>query len=234
MAVRAVDGVSFEVRRGEVFGLLGPNRAGKTTLIKMLLSLCRPSSGVALRLGLPVDRRETLGRVGYIHENQAFPRHLTARELLGFYGALSGVSSAKLSALAPSLLERVGLADRSREPIARFSKGMAQRLALAQALLTDPELLVLDEPNEGLDLEGRRLVAETILERRASGRSTLLVSHVPGEAGRVCDRAAVIARGRLRFLGTLAELTEGGGKTLEDALATLYRESGDPVAAPHS
>src|SRR5262245_6611695 len=147
--LRAVAGVSLHVRPGEVFGLLGPNRSGKTTLVKLLLSLARPTSGRVRRLGRPASHRATLARVGYVHENQAFPRYLTAAALLEYYGALSLMEAARARQRAGELLELVGLADRSREPISRFSKGMVQRLGLAQALLNEPDLLVLDEPAEG-------------------------------------------------------------------------------------
>lgn len=220
--LRAVDGVSFSLRPGEVFGLLGPNRAGKTTLVKILLSLCRASGGGAYRWGRSASDRSTLARVGYVHENPAFPRYLHADELLRFYGALGGLSAARVDAVAPALLESVGLADRAREPISRFSKGMAQRLAVAQALLNDPDLLVLDEPNEGLDLEGRRMMADLVRERRGRGKSVLIVSHILPDAEALCDRVGVLKGGRLAFLGTVGELTGGGASSLEDALAGLY------------
>ena len=138
--------MSFSINPGEVFGLLGPNRAGKTTLVKVLLSLCRPTQGRVNRLGRPAADRDTLSRVGYVHENHAFPGHLTATRLLEFYGSLTLVPCEDLGRRISVLLERVGLADRARESIARFSKGMVQRLGLAQALLNEPDLLVLDEP----------------------------------------------------------------------------------------
>jgi ABC-2 type transport system ATP-binding protein len=134
--LRAVDGVSFQVEAGEVFGLLGPNRAGKTTLIKLLLALCQPTSGKVLRFGQPSQDRDTLRRVGYIHENQAFPRYLTARSLLEYYGALGLLSEQVVKERVPRLLERVGLSDRADEAISRFSKGMIQRLGVAQAQRT--------------------------------------------------------------------------------------------------
>ncbi len=199
--LRAVERVSFRVEPGEVVGLLGPNRAGKTTLVKILLTLCRPSAGRVSRLGRPADDRRTLARVGYVHERPAFPRHLSADDLLAYYGALSSLPSAEVRRRIPALLERVGLADRAREPIVRFSKGMTQRLALAQALINDPELLVLDEPAEGLDLPGRELVAGVIAEHRRRGRSVLLVSHALADAERSCDRIAVLVGGRLAHWG---------------------------------
>ena len=167
--VRALDGVSLSIAEGEVFGLIGPNRAGKTTLVKILLSICRPTAGRFWRLGKHGKDRGTLARVGYVHESQAFPRYLTARSLLEYYGALSWQPAATVRRRAGELLDRVGLADRSREPIGRFSKGMLQRLALAQAMINDPELLVLDEPSEGMDLAARRLLQSVIRERQAQG-----------------------------------------------------------------
>jgi ABC-2 type transport system ATP-binding protein len=224
--VHAVTDVSFRIEAGEVFGLLGPNRAGKTTLIKLLLSLCRPTGGKVLRLGEPLSRHDTLSRVGYMHENQAFPRYLTARRLLEYYGALTLTPEADIKKRAPRLLDRVGLSDRSREPISRFSKGMVQRLGLAQALINDPDLLVLDEPSEGLDLSGRQLVREIVRELKAAGKTVLLVSHVLSEVERLCDRVAVLVGGRLVHLGSLAELLRdsktGAARPLEQALRGLY------------
>jgi ABC-2 type transport system ATP-binding protein len=193
---------------GEVIGLVGPNRAGKTTLAKILLSLCSPSAGRAFRFGKPLTDRSTLARVGYVHENPAFPRYLNARELLHYYGALSLLPESLVRTRAGQLLERVGLADRTREPIARFSKGMVQRLALAQALLNDPELLVLDEPAEGLDLAGRRLLHAIVRDWRTRGRTVLLVSHALAEIEELCDRIIVLAAGRVVRDGSIAALKQ--------------------------
>jgi ABC-2 type transport system ATP-binding protein len=225
--VQALRGVSFGIERGEVFGVVGPNRAGKTTLVKILLGLCHPSGGRVTRLGLPLSERSTLARVGYMHENQAFPRYLTAAALLEYYGDMSWVRPAVLRRRGPALLERVGLADRTREPISRFSKGMIQRLALAQALLAEPELLVLDEPMEGLDLNGRVLLREVVSEQRRAGKSVLLVSHALDEVGQVCDRLAVLVEGRLAYHGSVASLLRdpktGRERSLEEALRQIYR-----------
>lgn len=222
--VLAVRDVSLRIKPGEVLGLLGPNRAGKTTLVKLLLSLCRPTSGEVRRLGAPASDRRTLDRVGYVHENHAFPRYLSAAELLRYYGALSLVPCEALQTRVPQLLERVGLADRSREPIARFSKGMVQRLGIAQALLNEPRLLVLDEPTEGLDLAGRQMLREVVREVRARGGSVLLVTHVLAEAEHLCDRVAVLVKGQVVHTGPLDELLKSGNKTrsLEKALQELY------------
>jgi ABC-2 type transport system ATP-binding protein len=216
------------VPAGRVLGLLGPNRAGKTTLVKILLSLVHPTAGSITRLGAPLGDRGTLARVGYMHENHAFPRYLSAAELLAFYGSLSGVSSELLDSRIGPLLERVGLADRKNEPIARFSKGMVQRLGLAQALLNDPDLLILDEPTEGLDLFGRQLLRAVVRERRDAGKTVLLVSHVLSEIQELCDTVAVLVAGKVVFEGTLPELLRdpksGAPRHLETALQHLYQQ----------
>jgi ABC-2 type transport system ATP-binding protein len=223
----AVEHVTFRIEPGEVFGLLGPNRAGKTTLVKVLLSLCQPTAGRAMRFQRPLADRQTLTRVGYVHENPAFPRYLSAPALLEYFGALALLPESLVRSRAGELLERVGLADRGQEPIATFSKGMIQRLALAQALINDPELLVLDEPSEGLDLEGRRLVREVIAERRGRNLTVLLVTHVLGEIEQICDRLGVLVGGRLVYIGSAAELARdpktGAACPLEQALDRLYQ-----------
>ena len=225
--VPALRGVSFGIERGEVLGLVGPNRAGKSTLVKILLGLCHPSAGRVLRLGRPLADRSTLARVGFMHENQAFPRYLTAAALLEFYGDMSWVPPPTLKHRVTALLDRVGLADRARDPIARFSKGMIQRLALAQALLGDPDLLVLDEPMEGLDLNARLLLREIVAEQRRAGKSVLIVSHALDEVAQVCDRVAVLVEGRLAHHGPVASLLgdpdTGRERSLERALRAVYR-----------
>ncbi len=225
--IQALRGVSLGIEAGEVIGLLGPNRAGKTTLLKILLGLCHPSSGRVFRLGRPIAQRSTLARVGYMHENQAFPRYLTATSLLEFCGQMSLVPAPILRSRIPLLLERVGLRDRAREPIARFSKGMVQRLALAQSLIAEPDLLVLDEPMEGLDLGARQLLQEVIEEQRYAGKAVLVVSHALGEVFQVCNRLAVLVEGRLAYLGGLTDLLRDPKtaemRTIEAALGTIYR-----------
>jgi ABC-2 type transport system ATP-binding protein len=224
--LRALDQVSLRLEAGEVVALLGPNRAGKTTLLKILLSLCRPTAGRAWRFGQSVAARTTLARVGYVHDNQAFPRYLTAAGLLTYYGALTLVPFEEVQRRVPILLERVGLADRAAEPIERFSKGMIQRLGVAQALVNDPDLLVLDEPSEGLDLGGRQLVRDLLVDMRRRGKTVLLVSHLLTEVQRVSDRVAVLVGGRLVHVGPLTGLTcdpgTGGSRPLELALQQLY------------
>jgi len=225
--VEALRGVSFRIEPGEAVALLGPNRAGKTTLLKILLGLCRPTAGRVFRLGRPHSERSSLARVGYMHENQAFPRYLSAAALLDYYGALSGISHAVLRTRVPALLEQLRLTDRAREPISHYSKGMVQRLALAHSMLADPELLVLDEPMEGLDLSARSLLQEIVTQQRHAGKSVLVVSHNLGEVAQVCDRLAVLVEGRLAYLGPLDSLlrdpSTGRQRPLEAALAPIYR-----------
>ncbi len=223
-SVQAVEDVSFRIEAGEVFGLLGPNRAGKTTLVKLLLSLCQPTSGTATRFGKPLSDRSTLAAVGYVHENHAFPRYLSAVALLEYYGALSLVPYETLRVRIPQLLKRVGLDDRSNEPIARFSKGMVQRLGIAQALINEPQLLVLDEPTEGLDLHGRHLLRDVVAEVRDRKGSVLLVSHVLNEVAALCDHVGVVVNSRLVYNGSMAALLQSPPRTLEQALQELYRK----------
>jgi len=230
--IRALNGVTLSVKTGEVFGIVGPNRAGKTTLVKVLLSMCRPTSGRVRRLGAPLWDRSTLARVGYVHESQAFPVYLSATQLLEYYGALTCVPGALARRRGTALLERFGLSDRAHEPIRRFSKGMLQRLALAQALINEPELLVLDEPSEGMDLVARRLLDDVLSERKAQGHSAILISHALDEVERRCDRVAVIRAGRAAFVGPVADLAreEAGPHSeftgsLESAIAPYYEEA---------
>jgi ABC-2 type transport system ATP-binding protein len=223
---RALSDVSFQVQQGDVFGLVGPNRAGKTTLLKVLLSLCRPTAGAVKRLGQPLSDRRTLARVGFVYEHQAFPKYHTASGILEFYGAMALIPDAELRRRVPRLLEKVGLSDRARESLASYSKGMIARLALAQALINEPELLVLDEPAEGLDLDGRRLFREAIMDQRQAGKTTLLVSHVVGDVESLCNRLAVLVQGRLAYTGPVSGLTKdsaGSDRPLVKALQDLYR-----------
>jgi ABC-2 type transport system ATP-binding protein len=184
------------------------------------------TSGSVTRFGQPLSVRGTLGKIGYVHEHHAFPRYLTAAAVLEYYGALSLIPYETLRDRVPQLLQRVGLADRAREPIARFSKGMIQRLGMAQALINEPNLLVLDEPTEGLDLDGRHLLRDVVREVRARKGSVLLVSHVLSEVQHLCDRVGVIVNSRLVHVGTLDGLHKDPSKTslrtLEEALLDLY------------
>jgi len=227
--ITALDRVNLVVPWGEVFGLIGPNRAGKTTLVKILLSIAHPTDGRIMRLECPWSDRSTLAQIGYVHENPSFPRYLSAWQVVEGYGRLSGVSGKQLRERTGALLQQVGLADRGRERIARFSKGMLQRLALAQALVNDPKLLVLDEPSEGMDLPARRLLHQIIRDRRDSGASVILVSHALDDVERLCDRVAVLCGGRLVSEGRVEELAGAADANrehaLENAVGPLYEEA---------
>ncbi len=227
----ALDEISLSIAWGEVVGLIGPNRAGKTTLVKTLLSICLPTSGRIMRMENPISDRGTLARVGYVHENPAFPRYLNARQVVEGYGRMTGLRPREIRSRAEELLHRVGLADRLEERIANFSKGMLQRLALAQALVNDPRLLVLDEPAEGMDLPARRLLDDVIEERRNAGHTVILVSHSLADVRRLCDRIAVLRAGRMAYLGTVTglagqELAGDDDSPLESAVEALYAGTG--------
>ncbi len=224
-SVQALRGVNLTIPTGSIYGLIGPNRAGKTTLMKLLLSIVHPSRGMVKRLGAPVTDRSTLAQIGYVHDSQAFPTYLTARSLLEYYGALSGVCSVARRLAIAARLDEVGLSDRSSEPIATYSKGMLQRLALAQALINDPELLVLDEPAEGMDLLARQLLHDVLTERHQQGRTAILVSHSLADIQRVCDHVAVLKYGEVAFAGRMDELLgreHNGSADLEEILKPIY------------
>ena len=219
----ALRDLSLAIQPGWRLGLLGPNRAGKTTLLKILLGVTRATEGTVTRFGKPARRRANLGRIGYVHENHAFPKYLSATEVMQYYGTLSGVPPNVLRTRVPDLLERVGLADRAREPIGRFSKGMTQRLGLAQALVNDPDLLALDEPTEGLDFEGRRAIRGIVEELRAANKTIILVSHILSEIDQLCDHLAVLREGRALYIGPKDALLQG--RPFEVALEELYTQA---------
>ncbi len=193
----AVADLSLSVQRGEVFGFLGPNGAGKTTSLKMLLGLIEPSAGSGALLGRPIGDRRTRARVGFLPEHFRFQDWLTGRELLRFHGRLYGLSGRALEAKADELLARVDLLDSADRPIAGYSKGMTQRVGLAQALLNDPDIVFLDEPTSGMDPLGRLLVRDVIRELRARGTSVFLNSHLLGEVEATCDRVVFVKQGRI-------------------------------------
>jgi ABC-2 type transport system ATP-binding protein len=202
----ALKGLTLRVDRGEIFGLLGPNGAGKTTLIKILLGIVRKSAGTASLLGRPAGDRQSRLRVGYLPENLRIATHHNARSAMELYGRLSGLSRSQILGKRDFLLESVGLADRSKESIKRFSKGMLQRLGLAQALLHDPELLILDEPTDGLDPLGRSQVRTLLSQLKSQGKTVFLNSHILQEVELICDRVAILDRGELKAVGTVAEI----------------------------
>jgi ABC-2 type transport system ATP-binding protein len=196
-ATVAVADLSLRVGAGEIFGFLGPNGAGKTTSIKMLLALVAPTSGAGHVMGAPIGDRAARSRIGFLPEHFRFHDTLTARELLRFHGRLYGVRGVELDARIDRLLTRVDLVDAADRPLRGYSKGMAQRVGLAQALLNEPRLVFLDEPTSGLDPLGRLLVRSIIDELRADGVTVFLNSHLLGEVEATCDRVAFVKRGRI-------------------------------------
>ncbi len=205
----AVADLSLAVGRGEVFGFLGPNGAGKTTSLKLLLGLVAPTAGTGRVLGAPLGQRDVRARIGFLPEHFRFHDCLTPRELLELHGRLLGLKAPALAARSGALLARVGLEDAADRPLRAFSKGMLQRIGLAQALLGDPELVFLDEPTSGLDPLGRVLVRELIEELRASGTTVFLNSHLLGEVEATCDRVAFVKRGRVVHELALADVQSG-------------------------
>ena len=204
----AVADLSLHVGAGEIFGFLGPNGAGKTTSIKMLLALVEPTSGSGHVLGAPLGDRAARARIGFLPEHFRFHDTLTATELLRFHGRLHGLSGVLLEARIDRLLTRVDLVDAADRPLRGYSKGMVQRVGLAQALLNEPQLVILDEPTSGLDPLGRLLVRSIIDELRADGVALFLNSHLLGEVEATCDRVAFVKRGRIVAERSLSSPTE--------------------------
>jgi len=205
--VRALDGVAMQVGRGEIFGLLGPNGAGKSTLVKIMTSIVRPTTARGTILGAPVGHRPTLARVGYLPEHHRFPPYLTGRQCVEFFGAMCLLRRAARKARAAALLETVGMAAWADRRIGTYSKGMQQRTGLAAALVNDPELVILDEPTDGVDPVGRREIRDVLLRMRDEGRTVFLNSHLLGEVELVSDRVAVMLKGRVEAQGSMQELT---------------------------
>ncbi len=204
--VTALRGVTFSVDRGEIFGLLGPNGAGKTTLVKVLLGIVRRYQGTARLMGFRAGDRRGRRRVGYLPENLTVPGHHTALSAMMLYGQLSGLSRREVRAKRMRLLELVGLQDRARDSVKKYSKGMRQRLGVAQVLLHDPEVIFLDEPTDGLDPVGRADVRKLLKQLSDEGRTVFLNSHLLQEVEMVCDRVAILHLGDLKRTGTVAEL----------------------------
>ena len=202
----AIRGIDLDVRRGEIYGLLGPNGAGKTTTIKLVLGLLRPDAGSIELLGRPATDPRSHAGLGYLPEHPYFYTYLTAREFLDFYARLQGVPASDRRDCVERSLQRVGLADRADSPLRKFSKGMTQRLGLAQAIQHDPDLVILDEPMSGLDPIGRREVRDLIVELKEAGKTVFFSSHILQDAEMICDRVVILESGRVRSVGPLREL----------------------------
>ncbi len=239
--IRALDGVSLRVEPGSLFGLLGPNGAGKTTAVKILLGLTHPTAGRAGLLGLPASDPRSRRRAGYLPEGHRFPGYLTAHETLRVFGRMSGMERPVLARRIPALLARVRLTEWADVRVRKFSKGMTQRLGLAAALVHDPEVLLLDEPTDGVDPVGRRQIRDLLREEASRGRAILLNSHLLSEVELTCDRVAVLRQGKVAAEGTIDELTRatGGGRPgsppkvyklvasgVDDALLEAFRATG--------
>ena len=213
-AVRALRDVSFSVEPGTVFGFLGPNGAGKTTAIHVLLGFLQPTAGTATLLGQPVSEKIARERLGYLAENPDTYLFLTGRELLTMTGRLFRLRGAELAKRVDRLLEEVGLSAAADRRIASYSRGMRQRICMAQSLVNDPDLLILDEPTGGLDPLGRLEIRRLIADRRAAGKTVFFSSHELSEVELVCDQVAILVRGRLAAQGKTSELV-GSNESLE-------------------
>ena len=206
--VRALDGVAMQVRRGEIFGLLGPNGAGKSTLVKIMTTIVRPTTARGTILGAPIGHRPALARVGYLPEHHRFPQYLTGRQCVEFFGAMSLMRRPERKARAAAMLEVVGMGAWADRRVGTYSKGMQQRTGLAAALVNDPELVILDEPTDGVDPVGRREIRDVLIRMRDEGRTVFLNSHLLGEVEQVSDRVAIMLKGRVERQGSMAELTQ--------------------------
>jgi ABC-2 type transport system ATP-binding protein len=199
--------LSLTVEEGEVFGYLGPNGAGKTTTLKLLMGLMFPTAGSARILGMPVDDPRVKAQIGFLPEQPYFYDYLTARELLEYYAQLSGIESRQCGPRAMAVLERVRLSDVAGVQLRKFSKGMLQRVGIAQAILHDPKVVFLDEPMSGLDPVGRREVRDLIGSLKQEGKTVFFSTHILSDAEALCDRVAILHKGELRGVGVIADLT---------------------------
>ncbi len=228
--VEAVRGISFEVRQNEIFGFLGPNGAGKTTTIKMVLGLIFPTRGSATIFGRPIGDRRAREKMGFLPENPYLYQYLTGGELMDLCARLVGVPSHERRKAIGDLLERVGLGYASDLQVRKFSKGMLQRLGIAQSLLGDPDLLILDEPMTGLDPIGRKEVRDLLLDQKRRGKTLFFSSHILSDVEMLCDRVAIVHRGELAAYGTLDELLRPEARHVEVELANVTEATRDVLS----
>jgi ABC-2 type transport system ATP-binding protein len=228
---RSLDRLTLQVHENEVFGFLGPNGAGKTTTLKLLMHLIFPTSGKARILGRPVADAAMRRHIGYLPEHPYFYDYLTARELLDYFARFFGYQAAERRRRVARFLERVGLAEAANVQLRKFSKGMLQRVGLAQAILHDPQVIFLDEPMSGLDPVGRREVRDLILELKKEGRTVFFSTHILSDAETLCDRVAVLARGRMRGIGHLENLLPAKVQAVE-IIFTMPDGAAPPAALP--
>lgn len=223
--VEAVRDISFTVQPGEVFGFLGPNGAGKTTTIKMCMGLIRPSGGAVRLFGEPVDSLRVRARIGYLPEQPYFYDYLKPHEILDFYGRIFGIDRGERRRRIGELLDRVGLAEARGRTLRKFSKGMLQRIGIAQALINDPDLVVLDEPLSGLDPIGRKEMREIIVDLRAKGKTIFFSSHILADIEMICDTVTILNKGVIRAVGSLKDLLHPDRMTTE----ITFQGGGDGV-----
>src|SRR6202171_1663601 len=216
---RALDHLSLSIEQGEVFGFLGPNGAGKTTTLKLLMQLLYPTSGRVEILGRPAGDVAMKRRIGYLPESPYFYDHLTAEELLGYFASLVGYSRAERRKSIPALLDEVGTGAERRMQLRRFSKGMLQRVGIAQAILNDPEVVFFDEPMSGLDPMGRREVRDLMEQLKHEGKTVFFSTHILSDAEALCDRVAIIHQGELKGEGTVADLTS----SVQDKVEVIWQ-----------
>ena len=233
---RVLDDVSLTVGVGEVFGFLGPNGAGKTTTVKILMGLVYPTSGDATIMGIPIGDIAARRHVGYLPENFRFHGWMTGNDLLDFHGRLAGLSADERRVRGPEVLEQVGLSGRGEDKIRGYSKGMSQRIGIAQAMLSRPEIVFLDEPTSALDPVGRREVRDLIHELRSEGTTVFLNSHLLTEIEMVCDRVAIVDHGRVVRSGALRDLVDGAPELtlrfdrVDDDLLAALRSHGEIIS----
>ena len=224
----ALHGLDLEVRAGEVFGFLGPNGAGKTTTMNVLLGFVPLTGGAASLFGIDVRQPISRQRIGYLPELTYYYKFLTAEEILRFYGTIFGIARGELDARIANLLKLVELEHAAKRPIKSYSKGMQQRVGLAQALINNPDLLILDEPTSGLDPLGRMKVREIIQRLKNEGKTVFFSSHELGEVETVCDRVAIVHQGKLKAVGTVAEISTGS-TNLEQAFLKIVGAQSTPL-----
>ncbi len=215
IAVKALDGISMSIGEGEVFGLIGPNGAGKSTTIKIILGLLRPNSGECRIFGKPVSK-DAKKHIGYLPENPYFYKYLTGIELVSFYAKLCGMKSEKATAAAEKALDTVGLSDAANRQVGLYSKGMLQRAGLAQAIVHNPSLVILDEPASGLDPIGAADMAAIVTRLKNDGKTVLLCSHMMSEVEKLCSRAAILCSGKIAAIGKMDKLLEIDGRVRLD------------------
>jgi ABC-2 type transport system ATP-binding protein len=241
--VHALRGIGMQVERGEIYGLLGPNGAGKSTLVKILMTVVKPTRCEGTLLGRPVGHKSTLARVGYLPEHHRFADYLTGAQVIDFYGAMTNIPRRERRRRAGELLELVGMSQWAGRKIRGYSKGMRQRIGIAQALINDPDLVLLDEPTDGVDPVGRRAIRNILVEIKSRGKTVFLNSHLLSELEMVCDRVAILVQGVVAQQGTIDHLTRdqqryeievaaGNGDDIAPAAARVAQALGELVTAP--